>query len=315
MLTVLNLTATESSSWMPIALTLGLILLISLPVWFVVRWYVHPTTPGERKEAITLLFQAVGGTALLLGAYFTWQQLLTSRSELRATEQSQITERFTRAIDQLGKSDSPSEGKSATEASRSNLAIRLGGIYALERIAKDSKEDYSVVMEVLAAFVRENARWSANQENPELTFQGLQPDVQAALTVIGRRTVAYQKDDNQQIDLSGTDLRGAELSRANLNRVDLRATHLEEAILTDTQFEGATLIDARFARAVLRTSNLRKADLRGCDFRGATIDRVDFTDANLSGADLSGVDLHNVVGLTSQQLSSAKTDSKTLLGR
>jgi hypothetical protein len=300
---------------MPIALTLGLILLISLPVWFLVRWYVHPTTAGERKEAITLLFQAVGGTALLLGAYFTWQQLLTSRSELRVTEQGQITERFTRAIDQLGKSDSPSEGKSSTETSRPNLAIRLGGIYALERIAKDSKGDYSVVMDVLAAFVRENASWSADLENPELTFQVIRPDVQAALTVIGRRMVTYPTDDNQQIDLSGTNLRGAQLSRANLNRVNLRATHLEEATLSDTQFEGAILIDARFARAVLRTSNLRKADLRGCDFRGAVIDRVDFTDANLSAADLSGVDLRNAVGLTSQQLSSAKTDSKTLLGR
>jgi hypothetical protein len=33
--------------------------------------------------------------------------------------------------------------------------VRLGGIYALERIARDSESDHWAVMEVLTAFVRE----------------------------------------------------------------------------------------------------------------------------------------------------------------
>ena len=37
------------------------------------------------------------------------------------------------------------------------MAIRLGGIYALERIAKDSEKDHGPIMEVLTAYVRENA--------------------------------------------------------------------------------------------------------------------------------------------------------------
>ena len=32
-----------------------------------------------------------------------------------------------------------------------NMAIRLGGIYALERIAKDSEKDHGPIMEVLTA--------------------------------------------------------------------------------------------------------------------------------------------------------------------
>jgi hypothetical protein len=305
----------DNLNWFQVGGALGLIVLIVLPSWLLIRWYIHPTNPSERKEAITLLFQILGGTALLLGAYFTWQQLNTSRGELRTTQQGQITERFTRAIDQLGKNDSPREGSAVNQFSQTNLAIRLGGIYALERIAKDSKEDYPAVMEVLAAFVRENASWSADKENPASPLPGIKPDIQAAVNVIGRRVVDYQTDESRRIDLSGTDLRGAQLSRANLNRVDLRSTHFEEAILTETQFEGAILIDTRFSGAVLKSANLRKTDLRGCDLRRAVVDRVDFTDADLSGADLSGVDLRNAVGLTSQQLSSAKTDAKTLFGR
>jgi len=60
-----------------------------------------------------------------------------------------------RAIDQLGATDN--EGKNK------KLETRLGGIYALERIAVDylamessPGKDYSTVMEVLAAYVREN---------------------------------------------------------------------------------------------------------------------------------------------------------------
>src|SRR5262245_55791114 len=109
MLIVLTLTTPDSSTLAPVVLTLGIILFLVFAIWFGVRRYVNPTTAGERKDAITLLFQAVGGTALLLGGYFTWQQVLNSRSEQRATEQVQITERFTRAIDQLGRSDPPSE--------------------------------------------------------------------------------------------------------------------------------------------------------------------------------------------------------------
>ena len=60
------------------------------------------------------------------------------------------TERFTRAIDQLGATDDK-EGEP-------KLEIRLGAIYALERIARDSPErDYATIMEVLTAYVRDNA--------------------------------------------------------------------------------------------------------------------------------------------------------------
>ena len=35
------------------------------------------------------------------------------------------------------------------------------GIYALERIAKESREDYWPVMEILTAYVREHAPWGS----------------------------------------------------------------------------------------------------------------------------------------------------------
>ena len=65
-----------------------------------------------------------------------------SERTLEATRDQQVTERFTRAIDQLGATDD--------KTGDPRLEVRLGGIYALERIALDSpKRDYSTVMEVL----------------------------------------------------------------------------------------------------------------------------------------------------------------------
>src|SRR5918995_2237337 len=73
------------------------------------------------NEARTTLVQAVGGLALLLCIYLSARTWWTTRER-------QITERFTKAIDQLG------------ETGPEKLAIRLGGIYALERIARDAEK-------------------------------------------------------------------------------------------------------------------------------------------------------------------------------
>lgn len=146
-------------------------------------------SPVDRAKAmndarITVL-QGVGGTLLLVGVYLTWRQIQVSR-------EGQITERYTRAVEQLG-SD--------------NRGVRVGGIYALERIAKDSAADRGTVSEVLTTFVRERATWQQGNaaQSDFADFLGSRrqatgstllellpylrlraPDVQAAMTVLGR---------------------------------------------------------------------------------------------------------------------------------
>ena len=91
------------------------------------------------------------GRLLTLGAglfaagalVFTARNFTLSRRTLELTEQGQVTDRYTKAIEQLG-SD--------------KLDVRIGGIYALERVARDSFTDHPTVMEVLTAFIREHSR-------------------------------------------------------------------------------------------------------------------------------------------------------------
>ena len=190
---------------------------------------------------------------------FTARNFTVSRRTLDLTEQGQVTGRYTRAIDQLG-SD--------------KLDVRIGGIYALERIARDSARDHPTVMEALAAFIRKHSREQWPLPDPDSTVPERQtrPDVQAAITVIARRDADRDRDP--------VNLAGVNLTRANLSRAKLSSVNLDHADLT-----GAWLNDALLADAVLGGAILTDAVLGGADLTGA------FLSANLSRANLTSADL------------------------
>src|SRR5215203_26627 len=146
---------------------------------------------GTASSSATLTGAIVGAVVGLVGVLIgqVLQQRRHSQAlqetqrrhseDLRQAEQGQITERFTRAIDQLGETNSNGEPK---------LELRLGGIYALERIAKDSPErDYSTVMEVLTAYVRQNSSIPSKETNEATGLKEPRADIKAVLDVVGRR--------------------------------------------------------------------------------------------------------------------------------
>jgi hypothetical protein len=169
----------------------GIIVILVLGLYILLKSHIapSPTDFSQRKEFIQLLAQILGGALLLIGLYLTWRRV-------EVAQEGQITERFTRAIDQLG-SD--------------RLEVRLGGIYALERLSRDSKKDHWQIMEVLTAYVRENARWNPdNKKKPK--GKGKKPisppttDVQAILTVLGRREPKFRKKETRRLNIMRTNL-------------------------------------------------------------------------------------------------------------
>jgi hypothetical protein len=85
-----------------------------------------------------------------------------------------VTDRYTKAIEQLG-SD--------------RFDVRVGGIYALECIARDSPRDHLAVLEVLAAFIREQRSRAMVTERARRgdARRATRPGVQATVGVSGRR--------------------------------------------------------------------------------------------------------------------------------
>ena len=195
-----------------------------------------------------------------------------------AANQKQITERFSKAIEQLG-SDKPE--------------VRLGGIYTLERIARDSAPDQWTVMEVLTAFVRQNAPVIKENESqsPEdqKKFLELRISIQACLTVIRERKHPDLENkylDLARVNISGFNLKGLNLKGANLTGANLTGAKLTRADLTEAKLMGANLKEADLTRADLTEADLIGAKLYKADLTGAYLIAANLTEANLYRADL-----------------------------
>jgi len=207
-------------------------------------------------QAFGTLSQAIGGTVLLVGVYFTWRNLI-------ATEDKQITERFTRAVEQLGNQQSS--------------AIRLGAIYSLERIAGDSVRDHWVVMEILAAFVRENSALSKHENS----IEGISEEVQAALTVIKRRDVS--KDPKSAfLDLSRTYLKRANLKGETVKWLSFCEYSSKFSDLSKIDFTKSDLSEADFSNAKIVGSNFTSANLSSTNFSNASTENATFSSAILT---------------------------------
>jgi pentapeptide repeat protein len=232
------------------------------------------------------LIQTLAGLIVITGAIATWQQI-------RIAHEGQITERFTRAIDHLG-SD--------------KLDVRLGGIYALERIALNSPADRTGITSILGAFVRGHAPWlpgapsgpahptpDVDQSLPWLTNRAI--DVQTAMHALARRP---EYADEPRLLLSRTDLRGVYLYQPRLERVIMRHANLARAWIPGAQLDNSQLVDTDLRHANLQEAHLARADLRSAylqeaDLRNAVLSEADLRGANLTGTILDDADLTGVI--------------------
>ena len=151
---------------------IGLVVLWKGPKWQVAKIQrLNSKESFDREnEARKALVTILGGVVLLAGGFFTWRNIKLAQESLKVSQESlsvaqggQITDRFTKAIDQLGNRDSKDtkvtdqSGASSDKADKKNLMLRVGGIYALEQVANESAMYHWPIVDVLCAYVRENA--------------------------------------------------------------------------------------------------------------------------------------------------------------
>ncbi|WP_327397400.1 pentapeptide repeat-containing protein [Streptomyces phaeochromogenes] len=188
------------------------------------------------------------------------------------------------------------------------MDVRIGAVYVLEGISRDSSQDRPVVMEVLCSFVR---RRSDERSEPETGVSGdvhpPPPDMQAALTVIARRD---HTRDRTPIFLEGANLAGANLKGAHLRRADMRNANLRKARLHGADLQNAFFFKADVSYAYLHGADLRHADLRWAKMEHVWANRADFRCARFWGADLRRGDLHRA-DLRNADLGSKEIDLVT----
>jgi len=279
-----------------------------------------------QNDARMALLQGVGGAVLLAGAAATWWQIHINRDQLqqniRAThaqleatlEQlelsrlAQVTERFTRAMAQLGDDMS--------------IDIRLGGIYALEQTARDSPSDRAAIRDILTAYVRGHSPWPPSKPWQPASSSAVRhlkplrlraPAVQACLTVLVRPPLA---EATPGLDLADADLRRLETGHADLRGASLARSHLEGARLEDALLDGADLQEAGLDDVELKHASLADVDLRAASLTRACLEGAVMTGAQLDrtvldAACLAGVDLQHVGGLEGASLRGATADRFT----
>ncbi|WP_344097534.1 pentapeptide repeat-containing protein [Microbacterium deminutum] len=202
-------------------------------------------TTGERVSAVTAARTAVlfaaGGLLAVLTLYLTAARDAAAADKLDLDRDANRTDRYADAAKMLG-------DKSASS--------RLAGIYALERLAKESHADWQTIIDVVSGFVRDRA---PQIEGPAKGRPPMRPtaDVDAAIRALARLTN---------------------------NRSSQHAIWLRDRMLAYSSLSGA-----RLGNANLHNADLTEAYLIKVDFGNSEIGAAVFTDANLKGADLRGV--------------------------
>lgn len=328
--------------------------LLILAVWHIPKWQMaslkntqgntNESEFGRAKERLKLeddarktFVQIAGGVLLLIGFYLTYKTLELNRQTLdlnyktqELSREGQITDRFTKAISQLGDDQ---------------ITVRLGGLYALERIAKDSPKDHWTVMEILSSYVRDKSPRNVAPQNQETKSLPNEPhrvlkvptDIQTALTIIGRRNIGLglERQEPDYIDLSNTALQGVKLNdefvfrdapegsfayhkQAYFETANFANSDLQVADLRQATFKGAIFSFANLSNANLNFANLSFAIFYNTNLSLANLRETDLSFANLSGADLSYTNLKRASlvqtkGLTMEQLTKAIIDENTRL--
>ncbi len=317
--------------WLRWTLTTVTVLVVSVLVMAILLGPVARHMAGERgplsardREGITVkdridavnsaratLLQAATGLVVVGGLVFTGAGLVytartldVSTRTLDATREGQVTDRYTKAVEQLGSS---------------KIDVRLGGIYALQRLTLDSARDKNTIIAILIAYVRVHAQPSKSER---IEGQAM-VDVAAALNVISRLDPPVKSlgppEQSYTFNLAKADLHGLNLAEANLSRADLRDANLSGVTLFEADMRGATLFKADLRDANLTGAYLIGADLREADLREAGLTtahlrsmglfgRTYLSGANLSGANLSDTDLSGTI------LSHANLSSTDLSG-
>jgi hypothetical protein len=284
---------------------------------------VTPNQGGELRWYLLTLTAITATLGAVISFPFTLIRIHLNREQTETAKQGLITDRINTAVAGLGAdktvkrqrlddsgnpafvmiNDKPDVSQPIMEeVTKPNLEVRIGSIYALERIAQDSDRDRVQIMEIVCSYIHQNSGRenvpsppAEPSRNEWIQWMGSGPkhprvDVVTALKVISRRTENHRHHEMQkgyQLDLARVRLRKLYLMNLNLSGADLRGARLDGADLAGAQLQRANL-----KYASLQGANLSEAHLQGANLRYMYINEyTKFGDADMSGAALTDLDL------------------------
>ena len=220
-----------------------------------------------------------------------WRSKVAERQAATA-QQGLLNERYQKGAEMLGSNV---------------LSVRLGGIYALERLAAEHPEQYHIqIMKLFCAFVRlptkDQSLEPGQVEIKPGTLLRIRQDVEAVMDAIGSRAGSRNLRSSEKLvsgwtceastfpgHSSWTQICPTPCSMySNLSGTNFANTDLSDAFFTSADLSGATLRSMNFTRTRLSFVNLSGAMLEDEDLSGVVFHDANLSCANLHRANLSG---------------------------
>jgi len=211
------------------------------------------------QDVFSLYIKIVGGLAVLFAGYIGWKRIEVS-------QEGQITERFTRAIEQLG-SD--------------KLAIRLGGLYAFQRIEIDSPKDRLNIFKILLAYLHECA------DSSKFIYEEAPLEVITTLEIIGKINGKFNRSaediwyDISSLNLKNMIIHSIDLSLISFFGVDFTGSSFICCNMEGCSFHGCDLSNVSFSSTFLNkvyfhNSNGKESSFDLCNMKDIRVINTDF---------------------------------------
>ncbi|MCR6488595.1 pentapeptide repeat-containing protein [Amycolatopsis sp. OK19-0408] len=197
-------------------------------LWLFLAWSGEPNAP-VRIDAVKTAFGVGAGAGGVFALWLATRRQRTLELQLAETtrvagvterdlEERRVTELYTKAVEQLGSDKAP---------------VRLGGLYALERLGQDNPKQRQTIVNVLCAYLR-------------MPFKDL------AAGLKGRAANDLADDHDQPellVRLTAQDLLKTHLSHDGPGYWPGMSIDLQRAVLVDFRLSGCTVAAADFSRA------------------------------------------------------------------
>jgi hypothetical protein len=255
------------------------------------------------KVFFPTLIAVIGGPVLIWRVITSHIQAKAAQHQAQTNRQGHYTDLFARAVEQLGATREVIETielrmepplppqRQIVTTTEPNLEVRLGAIYSLERVARDSDRDHWPIMEVLCAYIRnpQNSGYPSSKPNKNddarkwpASIPPTRLDIQAAIKVIGRRDtqrIDHERRLGLKLDFRKANLQKAIFDEGVFSDALFDGAHLEGASFSTCKLRGCSFIEAKLTAATLDNSNLQNAD-----FLSAKLDNASLTYCSLESA-------------------------------
>ena len=137
----------------------------------------EPVSTENIRDVFLVLAASIAAPFAVWRMTITNEQKETDRQKKEIDQQNFYMDIYFRSLEQLVKEDK---------------VIKLGAVYALEKISEEEKNHYKNIMELLCSYIRKNTQNNSDNKN-EIVKKQVDIVIQAILDILSRRRKEWEE--------------------------------------------------------------------------------------------------------------------------